>query len=180
MRTSAINRSRKQNSLTVSSDVAISNIPRRLQTFRPTVQVPGFVIHDALLRQALDKVRPGGLVLFITSKGTMDKLDGCASMSATTPILWVAIRLPNDAFKKNANTEVTTDIIVLQKRSLGEIPVRPGMEVHLRNLNSFGEDISVNEYFVRHPAMMLGEMRLEGRMYRDNEPTLVSNGRDLA
>ena len=163
-------------------DVAISNIP--FGDYRPfdlQFKSWGFVIHDYFFAKALDKVRPGGLVLFVTSKGTMDKLDGSLREYVSHHADLVgAIRLPNDAFKKNANTEVTTDIIVLQKRSLGEIPSGPAWKSISESTNSFGEDISVNEYFVRHPAMMLGEMRLEGRMYRDNEPTLVSNGRDLA
>jgi SAM-dependent methyltransferase len=163
-------------------DVAISNIPfGDYKPFDPQFKSWGFVIHDYFFAKALDKVRPGGLVLFITSKGTMDKLDGSLReyVSHQADLLG-AIRLPNDAFKKNANTEVTTDIIVLQKRALGEIPSGPAWKSVVEITNSLGEEIFVNEYFAAHPQMMLGEMRLEGRMYRDHEPTLVSNGRDLA
>lgn len=163
-------------------DVAISNIPfGDYKPFDPQFKSWGFVIHDYFFAKALDKVRPGGLVLFITSKGTMDKLDGSLReyVSHQADLLG-AIRLPNDAFKTNANTEVTTDIIVLQKRALGEIPSGPAWKSVGEITNSLGAEISVNEYFGAHPQMMLGEMRLEGRMYRDHEPTLVSNGRDLA
>ena len=163
-------------------DVAISNIPfGDYKPFDPQFKSWGFVIHDYFFAKALDKVRPGGLVLFITSKGTMDKLDGSLrEYVAHQADLVGAIRLPNDAFKKNANTEVTTDIVVLRKRPLGEIPSGPAWKGVTEITNSVGDQIPINEYFANHPQMMLGEMRLEGRMYRDNEPTLVSNGRDLA
>ena len=87
-----------------------------------------------------------------------------------------AIRLPNDAFKKNANTEVTTDIVMLRKRLPGELPSGPDWMKVAEITNSAGETIPVNEYFAAHPEMMLGEMRLEGRMYARAEPTLVGNG----
>ena len=163
-------------------DVAISNIPfGDYKPFDPNFKSWGFVIHDYFFAKALDKVRPGGLLMFITSKGTMDKLDGSLREYVSHQADLVgAIRLPNDAFKKNANTEVTTDIVVLRKRLLGEIPGGPTWRGVAEITNSVGEEIPINEYFAKHPQMMLGEMRLEGRMYRDNEPTLVSNGTDLA
>jgi hypothetical protein len=91
-----------------------------------------------------------------------------------------AIRLPNDVFKKNANTEVTTDIVMLRRRVPGELPSGPAWSRVVELTNSRGESIPVNEYFAALPEMMLGEMQLAGRMYRRGEPTLVSNGRDLA
>jgi hypothetical protein len=97
-----------------------------------------FVIHDYFFAAALDKVRPGGLILFITSKGTLDKQNGALrEYVASQADLVGAIRLPNDAFKKNANTEVTTDIVVLRKRLPGELPSGPawrevGVLVELR------------------------------------------------
>jgi N12 class adenine-specific DNA methylase len=163
-------------------DVAISNIPfGDYSPFDPQFKLWGFKIHDYFFAKTLDKVRPGGLILFITSKGTMDKLDGSLREYVSHHADLVgAIRLPNDAFKRNANTDVTTDIIVLRKRHPGELPSGPAWKAIVATLNSSGDEISINEYFASRPRMMLGEMRLEGRMYRDHEPTLVSNGRDLA
>lgn len=89
------------------------------------------------------------------------------------------IRLPNDAFKKNANTEVTTDLVILRKRLPGELPNRSPWKGLGEITNSVGDTITVNEYYIAHPEMMLGEMRLEGRMYARAEPTLVGNGRPL-
>ena len=163
-------------------DVAISNIPfGDYKPFDIGFKSWHFVIHDYFFAKALDKVRPGGLVLFITSKGTLDKIDGALrEYVAHQADLVAAIRLPNDAFKKNANTEVTTDIVILRKRSLGERPGGPAWKAVVEITNSVGDTISVNEYFASHAQMMLGEMRLEGRMYRSAEPTLVGDGRDLA
>ena len=117
------------------------------------------------------------MILFITSKGTLDKLDGgLREYVANQADLLGAIRLPNDAFKRNANTEVTTDIVVLRKRLPGELPSGPAWKTIGEITNSLGETIPLNEYFAAHPEMMLGEMRLEGRMYARTEPTLVGNG----
>jgi N12 class adenine-specific DNA methylase len=91
-----------------------------------------------------------------------------------------AIRLPNDAFKKNANTEVTTDVVMLRKRLSGEAPTGPGWKNIAEITNSLGETIALNEYFAARPEMMLGEMQMSGRMYQRGEPTLVGIGRDLA
>jgi len=108
-------------------DVAISNIPFGDFTVTdPRFKAWKFVIHDYFFAAALDKVRPGGLILFITSKGTLDKQNGALREYVVSQADLVgAIRLPNDAFKKNANTEVTTDIIVLRKRLPGEVPAGP-------------------------------------------------------
>ena len=94
-------------------DVAISNIPfGDYQPFDPRFKKWNFVIHDYFFAAALEKVRPGGLLLFVTSRGTLDKVDGALReyLSQQADFLG-AIRLPNDAFKRNANTEVTTDIV---------------------------------------------------------------------
>ena len=163
-------------------DVAISNIPfGDYKPFDPRFKSWNFVIHDYFFAAALEKVRPGGLILFITSRGTLDKLDGalreCVSQKAE---LLGAIRLPNDTFKRNANTEVTTDILMLRRRLPGELPNGPAWKGLVEITNSQGETIPVNEHFAARPEMMLGEMRLEGRMYARSEPTLVANGRPLA
>jgi hypothetical protein len=163
-------------------DVALGNIPFGDFTVAdPRFKAWKFVIHDYFFAAALDKVRPGGLILFITSKGTLDKQNGALrEYVASQADLVGAIRLPNDAFKKNANTEVTTDIVVLRKRLPGEQPTGPAWKEVAVITNAQGEDIAVNEYFAARPEMMLGEMRLEGRMYGRGEPTLVGNDRPLA
>jgi adenine-specific DNA methylase len=97
-------------------DVAVSNIPfGDYKPYDPKFRAWNFPIHDYFFAASLEKVRPGGLLLFITSKGTLDKQDGAIrEYIASRADLLGAIRLPNDAFKKNANTEVTTDIVMLQ------------------------------------------------------------------
>jgi len=164
-------------------DVAIGNVPFGDHCpYDPRFKAWKFLIHDYLFAATLHKVRPGGLILFITSKGTLDKRDGALReyVSSQADLLG-AIRLPNDAFKKNANTEVTTEIVVLRKRLPGECPSGPAWKAGAEEItNSQGETIAINEYFAAHPEMMLGEMRLEGKMYGRGEPTLVSNRRDLA
>jgi SAM-dependent methyltransferase len=108
-------------------DLAISNVPFGDYTVHdPRWNSYKFSIHDYFFAAALEKVRPGGLMMFITSRGTMDKLDSTLRelLSARTELLG-AIRLPNDAFKKNAGTEVTTDIVMLRKLRPGETPTGP-------------------------------------------------------
>jgi len=118
-------------------------------------------IHDYFLAKSLDKLRAGGVMALITSRYTMDKQDS-------------TIRLPNTAFKANAGTEVTTDILFLQKRAPGSASSREGEAWReLAPIDTPDGAVSVNEYFARHPEMMLGEMRLEGTMYREREPTLA-------
>lgn len=163
-------------------DVAISNIPfGDYKPFDPHLKKWGFVIHDYFFAASLDKVRPGGLILFITSKGTFDKLDGAMrEYVAQQADLLGAIRLPNTAFKQNANTEVTTDLVMLRKRLPGEMPHGPSWKEIESINNSLEESIAINEYFAARPEMMLGEMQLSGTMYGRSEPTLEGNGDDLA
>lgn len=103
----------------------------------------------------------------------------CANTSQHADLLG-AIRLPNDAFKKNANTEVTTDMVMLRKRLSGESTQGPGWKSIAETTNSLGEVIALNEYFAERPEMMLGELQMSGKMYQRGEPTLVGNGRELA
>jgi N12 class adenine-specific DNA methylase len=163
-------------------DLAISNIPfGDYKPFDPKFNRHGFIIHDYFFAAALERVRPGGLVLFITSKGTMDKSDSkLREYVASRADLLGAIRLPNTAFKRNANTEVTTDILFLKKRQPDEKTHGAAWKSTASHTNSKGEVMEINEYYVERPQMMLGEMRLEGRMYQRNEPTLVGNRRDIA
>ncbi|HUA66409.1 MAG TPA: methyltransferase domain-containing protein, partial [Alphaproteobacteria bacterium] len=164
-----------------SFDLAISNVPFGDYTVHdPRWNKYKFSIHDYFFAAALDKVRPGGLVMFITSRATMDKLDSTLrELLGTRTEFLGAIRLPNDAFKKNAGTEVTTDIVMLRKLRDGESPSGPAWKAAVNFSNDQKENFALNEYFAARPEMMLGKMRLSGRMYRDNEPTLESGGRDL-
>jgi hypothetical protein len=130
-------------------------------------------IHDYFFAKSLDKLRPGGVMALITSRYTMDKQDHTVrDYLAQRADLLGAIRLPNTSFKANAGTEVTTDILFLRKRAPGKAPAGHAWR-ELSPIHSPDGEISVNEYFAKHPEMMLGEMRLEGTMYRGQEPTLV-------
>ncbi len=162
-------------------DLAISNIPfGDYKPFDNKFNRQGFLIHDYFFARGIEAVRPGGLMMFITSRGTMDKMDNSLrrSVSAQADLVG-AIRLPNTAFKRSANTEVTTDILILKKRRPLEIAKGESWTETVDYTNTSGETFRLNEYFARHPHMMLGEMRLEGRMYGRNEPTLADTGLDL-
>ncbi len=130
-------------------------------------------IHDYFFAKSLDKLRPGGVMALITSRYTMDKQDsGMRKYLADRADLLGAIRLPNTAFKANAGTEVTTDILFLQKRAPGKAPAGHAWS-ELDAIDTADGEIAVNEYYARHPRMMLGRMKLEGTMYRGAEPTLA-------
>ena len=162
-------------------DLAISNVPFGDYTVHdPRFNNYKFSIHDYFFAAALEKVRPGGLLMFITSRGTMDKLDSTLRemLSGRTELLG-AIRLPNDAFKRNAGTEVTTDIVMLRKLRPGEAPTGAPWKETASFTNDIGEAFTLNEYFAARPEMMLGQMRLGGGMYGGNEPTLEPDGRNL-
>ncbi|MGO9536790.1 MAG: methyltransferase domain-containing protein, partial [Limisphaerales bacterium] len=164
-----------------SFDLAISNVPFGDYTVHdPRWNKHKFPIHDYFFPAVLDKVRPGGLLMFITSHHTLDKLDSTMrEMLAAKAELLGAIRLPNDAFKKNAGTEVTTDIVMLRKLRAGESPCGATWKTSVDFTNEQKEKIPLNEYFVAHPGMMLGKMRLARGMYRDGEPVLVPDGRNF-
>jgi N12 class adenine-specific DNA methylase len=132
-------------------------------------------IHDYFLAKSLDKLRAGGVMALITSRYTMDKQDSTIRRYLSDRADLVgAIRLPNTAFKANAGTEVTTDILFLQKRVPGSATPKEEWR-DLAPIDTPDGPVSVNEYFARHPQMMLGAMRLEGTMYRDREPTLTGD-----
>jgi N12 class adenine-specific DNA methylase/phospholipid N-methyltransferase len=162
-------------------DVAISNVPfGDYPVHDPSLNAYRFPIHDYFFAKTLEKVRPGGLIMFITSRGTMDKLDSTLrEYLAPKAELLGAIRLPNTAFKQNAGTEVTTDIVMLRKLHPGEPPCGPAWREVREFTNHNWEKIPINEYFVERPRLMLGHLQLTGRMYRDNEPTLEPDGRVL-
>jgi N12 class adenine-specific DNA methylase/predicted O-methyltransferase YrrM len=164
-----------------SYDLAISNVPfGDYQPYDKRFNAHKYPIHDYFFAASMERVRPGGLVAFITSKGTLDKQSSRLRRHLSKQAdLVTAIRLPNTAFKGNAHTEVTTDIVILQRRLPGQSPSGPAWQESVAYVNSQGEEMFLNEYFVAHPRQMLGAMTLEGRMYGRQEATLTSDGRDL-
>ena len=160
-------------------DLAIGNVPfgsygvsdQRYDKYK-------FHIHDYFFAKAIDKVRPGGVVAFITSKGTLDKQDEkVRRYLAERAELLGAIRLPNNAFAANANTEVTADILFLRKR---ERPILSQPEwLHLGQTE---DGIPINSYFLSHPEMLLGRMAWCKNMYGNENETacLPLEGKDLA
>lgn len=120
-----------------------------------------FIIHDYFFAKAIDKVRPGGIVALITSKGTLDKENSdFRKYLAQRTNLVGAIRLPNNTFKKNAGTEITSDIIFLQKRE-GITNIIPNWV----NLGTNEDGITMNQYFIDNPNMILGNMELKSNQY---------------
>ena len=165
-----------------SFDLAVSNVPfGDYKPLDPQFNDRNFLIHDYFFAKGVEKVRPGGLLVFITSKGTLDKLNSSVRgyLGERTDFLG-AIRLPNTAFKQNANTEVTTDIVFLRKLLPGERPHGVRWLDLAEHRNADGVAFQINEYFAANPHMMLGVMRNAGTMYRANEPTLAPDGRNLA
>ena len=131
-----------------------------------------FYIHDYFVAKSIDKVRPGGVLAVITSKGTMDKENPeMRTYIAQRAELLGAIRLPNDAFKKNAGTEVTSDILFFQKRER-PIEINPD-EVEWIAKGTTDEGFSVNGYFVNHPEMVLGTIAEANQKYGPTENTQV-------
>ena len=132
-------------------------------------------IHDYFLAKSLDKLRPGGVMAVVTSHYSMDKQDATVRryLSERANLIG-AIRLPNTAFKENAGTEVTTDILFLQKRAPG-LTAPDNAWLSLALVETADGAVSLNEYFAEQPQMMLGEMRLQGTMYKSGEPTLVGD-----
>ena len=148
-------------------DVVLGNVPFgeiRVNDSRYNAQK--FLIHDYFFAKALDKVRAGGVVMFITSKGTMDKASPeVRKYIAQRAELLGAIRLPDNTFKANAGTEVTSDILILQKRDR-VMDIEPDW-VHL---DMEGNGVTMNRYFVEHPEMVLGEIKMESTRFGTFEP----------
>jgi N12 class adenine-specific DNA methylase len=154
-------------------DAVIGNVPfGDYKIFDPKYNKYNFRIHDYFIAKALDQVRPGGMVAVITTKGTLDKSNPTIrKYLAERAELVGAIRLPNTAFKDNAGTEVTSDILFLQKRER-KIDIEPDW-VHLGYTEN---GIAVNSYFVEHPEMMLGHMELDDRIYgKESKYTVCVN-----
>ena len=143
-------------------DVVVGNVPfGDYKVFDQKYNKYNFRIHDYFIAKALDQVRPGGIIAVITTKGTLDKSNPTIrKYIAERAELVGAVRLPNTAFKENAGTEVTSDILFLQKRER-KMEVEPDW-VHLGYTEN---GIAVNSYFVEHPEMMLGTMEYDTRIY---------------
>ena len=143
-------------------DVVLGNIPfGEFKVNDSRYNAQKFLIHDYFIAKALDKVRAGGVVMFITSKGTMDKASPeVRKYIARRAELLGAVRLPDNTFRANAGTEVTSDILILQKRD-SIIDIEPEW-VHL---DTDASGITMNSYFVQHPEMVLGEMRMESTRF---------------
>ena len=160
-------------------DVAVGNVPfGNYKVADRAFDKYGFLIHDYFLAKTLEQVRPGGVIAFITSKGTMDKASpDVRRYIAQQAELLGAIRLPNNAFKANAGTEVTSDILFLQKR---EHPI--DIEPDWIHLGRTADGIPINSYFVDHPDMMLGRMQWDKSMYGNEKETTCEPipGADLA
>lgn len=138
-------------------DIAIGNVPfGQYKVTDKAYDKYNFLIHDYFFAKTLDKVRAGGIVAFITSKGTMDKKNpSVRKYIAQRAELLGVIRLPNTAFKDNAGTEVTSDIIFLKKRDR-LIDVEPEWIY----LSKDEHGVEINQYFIDHPEMIMGHMEM--------------------
>ena len=136
-----------------------------------------FLIHDYFIAKSLDLVRPGGVVAIVTSSGTMDKKDSSVrEYLANRADLVGAIRLPNNAFQRNANTSVVADILFLQKRDRAAVERAEWVD-----LGTTPEGYPINQYFAQHPEMVLGEITAESTQYGKQETTVKPiEGADLA
>lgn len=154
-------------------DVAVGNVPfGDFKVYDRKYNAQNFKIHDYFVAKSIDKVRPGGMVAVITTKGTMDKKGGSVrKYLAERAELVGAVRLPNSAFKAEAGTEVTGDILFFQKRER-KISAEPDW-IHLGMTEN---GVPVNSYFVEHPEMMLGRMEYDtGRYGSDSNYTVCIN-----
>lgn len=151
-----------------SIDLAVGNVPfGSYKLADPRYDKQTLLIHDYFFVKTLDKVRPGGIVAFITSKGTLDKQDSTVrEYLAQRADLLGAVRLPNNTFSRNAGTDVTTDILFLQKR---EQP--PEQVPDWVYLGQTADGIPINRYFETHPDMVLGTMAWDKSMYGNEQET---------
>ena len=159
-------------------DLAVGNVPfGNYKVNDKAYNNLGFSIHNYFFAKALDQVRPGGVVAFVTSRYTMDSKDSSArKYLAQRADLLGAVRLPNNAFKANAGTEVVSDILFLQKL---ERPI--DREPEWVQVGQTPEGFTVNQYFVDHPEMILGELSAESTQYGREDVTVDPiEGADLA
>ena len=150
-------------------DLAVGNVPfGQYKVNDKAYNKLGFSIHNYFFAKAIDQVRPGGVVAFVTSRYTMDSKDSTARKHmAERADLLGAIRLPNNAFRANAGTDVVSDIIFLQKRD------RPiDHEPDWVQLGKTEDGFAINQYFVDHPEMVLGELTMESTQYGKEECTV--------
>lgn len=144
-------------------DIAIGNVPFDKNKILDKRYKTNFLIHDYFFQKTLDKVRPGGIIAFITSSGTMDKKDDTVRKYIAERAEFIgAIRLPNNTFKSIANTETMTDIIFLKVREELKKDITDERWI---NISNYKDDIVVNNYFVENPDMMLGTMILDRGPY---------------
>jgi len=158
-------------------DLAVGNVPfGQYKVNDKAYNKLGFSIHNYFFAKAIDQVRPGGVVAFVTSRYTMDSKDSTARKHmAERADLLGAIRLPNNAFKANAGTEVVSDIIFLQKRD------RPiDHEPDWVQLGKTEDGFAINQYFVDHPEMVLGQLTLESTQYGHDLTVAPIEGTSLA
>lgn len=174
-------------------DLAISNVPFGNYQVPELRNVPyaNFLIHDYFFAKAMEVVRPGGLVVFITSSGTLDKCDDkVRQYLGSKANLVAAVRLPNTAFKKIANTEVTTDILVLQKPLEGRSSKKGWMETIVLPETSpiYGESkeywrhqqISCNQYFADNPQWVIGKLALTENGYQKSTGCIFEGDLEIA
>ena len=165
-------------------DLAVGNVPfGQYQVSDRAFDKLGFSIHNYFFAKALEQVRPGGVVAFVTSRYTMDAKDSTArKYIAQRADFLGAIRLPNNAFRANAGTDVVSDIIFLQKRDR-PIEIEPDW-VHTgiwRNPGANADGFSINQYFIDHPEMVLGRQTSESTQYGRQDFTVAPiEGADLA
>ncbi|MFR2218236.1 MAG: DEAD/DEAH box helicase family protein [Faecalibacterium prausnitzii] len=158
-------------------DLAVGNVPfGQYKVNDKAYNKLGFSIHNYFFAKAIDQVRPGGIVAFVTSRYTMDSKDSTARKHmAERADLLGAIRLPNNAFKANAGTDVVSDIIFLQKRD------RPiDHEPDWVQLGKTEDGFAINQYFVDHPEMVLGQLTLESTQYGHDLTVVPIEGTSLA
>lgn len=157
-------------------DAAIGNVPfGSFKVIDKRYDRYNFLIHDYFFARTLDKVRPGGIIAFVTSKGTMDKdTPAVRKYLAQRAELLGAIRLPNNTFKDAADTDVTSDILFLQKRD-----ALSSEEPDWVHLNTDANGLKMNQYFIDHPEMVMGEMREISGPYGPETACLPIEGRDL-
>lgn len=158
-------------------DVAVGNVPfGDFKVVDRRYDKHHWLIHDYFFGKTLDKVRPGGIVAFITSKGTMDKENAAVrKYLAQRADLIGAIRLPDNTFKQNAGTEVTSDIIFLQKRDHVT-----DLEPDWVHLDTDENGIRMNSYFVQHPEMVLGDMVMESTRFGLDSACKAREGESLS
>ena len=165
-------------------DLAVGNVPfGQYQVSDRAFDKLGFSIHNYFFAKALDQVRPGGVVAFVTSRYTMDAKDSAARKYIAQRAEFLgAIRLPNNAFRANAGTDVVSDIIFLQKRDR-PIEIEPDW-VHTgiwRNQGANADGFAINQYFIDHPEMVLGRQTSESTQYGRQDFTVAPiEGADLA